>query len=66
MGSLQAIDHITQTQLGIADILRSREDVANRIAAVALQDMADRLNGAMAQADRDAAAGFTPTGYPAG
>lgn len=46
MGSLQAIDRITQTQLGIADVLRARGSVADRLDGVTLEDMADRLRRA--------------------
>ena len=44
MKSLQKIDHITQMQLAIAQMLRSREPASERIAAVTLQDMATRLS----------------------
>lgn len=43
MGSLQRIDHVTQMQLAIADLLRSADDAAPDIGQVTLQDMADRL-----------------------
>lgn len=43
MGSLQAIDRITQAQLAIADVLRGSADEPGRIAAITLQEMADRI-----------------------
>lgn len=43
MTSLQAIDRITQTQLAIADILRSTETPAERISAVTLESLAASL-----------------------
>lgn len=43
MGSLQRIDHVTQMQLAIADLLRSANDTTPDIGQVTLQDMADRL-----------------------
>lgn len=42
MASLQRIDHITQIQLAIADLLRDGENGGD-IGQVTLQDMADRL-----------------------
>lgn len=42
MGSLQRIDHITQIQLAIADLLRAADNGGD-IGQVTLQDMADRL-----------------------
>ncbi|MDR6786809.1 hypothetical protein J2Y58_000147 [Sphingomonas sp. BE138] len=47
MGSLQRIDHITQIQLAIADLLRTG-DGADDIGQVTLQDMADRLRAFVA------------------
>ena len=43
MASLQRIDHITQIQLAIADLLRTSNGAADDIGQVTLQDMADRL-----------------------
>jgi len=43
MASLQRIDHITQIQLAIADLLRTSDGAADDIGQVTLQDMADRL-----------------------
>ncbi|MEG8038406.1 hypothetical protein QP166_03260 [Sphingomonas sp. LR60] len=43
MASLQRIDHITQIQLAIADLLRTSRGADSDIAQVTLQDMADRL-----------------------
>jgi gamma-glutamyl:cysteine ligase YbdK (ATP-grasp superfamily) len=43
MASLQAVDRITQEQLAIADVLRSRESMPERLAAVTLEDLADTL-----------------------
>ncbi|GAA4212430.1 hypothetical protein GCM10022253_01880 [Sphingomonas endophytica] len=43
MASLQRIDHITQIQLAIADLLRTSNGADGDIAQVTLQDMADRL-----------------------
>lgn len=43
MASLQAIDRITQTQLAIADILRSDDPAAARIDAVTLESLAASL-----------------------
>ena len=47
MASLQAIDHITQAQLVVADLLRSDAPLSERIEDVPLQDMADRLRAAL-------------------
>ena len=41
--SLQAIDHITQSQTAIANILRSTDNPHTRLAEVTLEDMAQRL-----------------------
>lgn len=43
MTSLQAVDHITQSQLAIAEILRSSASMADRISAVTLEGLAERL-----------------------
>jgi hypothetical protein len=48
MEALQAIDLVTQTQLAIADMLRSGEPVEERVAAITLADMAGRLRTALA------------------
>lgn len=42
MASLQRIDHVTQMQLAIADLLRDADGIGG-IEQVTLQDMADRL-----------------------
>lgn len=47
MESLQAIDHVTQVQLAIAELLRDDEPLAQRLASIPLQDLADRLTGRM-------------------
>lgn len=46
MASLQKVDHITQIQLAIADLLRHR-DGESRLAGITLEDMALRLRHAM-------------------
>ncbi|MEH3105293.1 MAG: hypothetical protein PGN12_15510 [Sphingomonas phyllosphaerae] len=51
MASLQRIDHITQIQLAIADLLRTSNGAADDIGQVTLQDMADRLRAFVAQND---------------
>lgn len=51
MQSLQDIDRITQTQLAIADVLRSSEPVEHALDAVTLDDLAGRLRRAIAGAD---------------
>ncbi|WP_341209105.1 hypothetical protein [uncultured Sphingomonas sp.] len=43
MASLQRIDHVTQMQLAIADLLRTSDGADGDIGQVTLQDMADRL-----------------------
>ncbi|KTT68843.1 hypothetical protein [Sphingomonas endophytica] len=48
MGSLQRIDHITQIQLAIAELLRD-SDTGGDIGQVTLQDMADRLRAFLAE-----------------
>ena len=48
MASLQRIDHITQIQLAIADLLRTSNGAAGDIGQVTLQDMADRLRAFLA------------------
>jgi hypothetical protein len=48
MASLQRIDHITQIQLAIADLLRTSDGAADDIGQVTLQDMADRLRAFVA------------------
>lgn len=53
MSSLQAIDRITQTQLGIADVLRARGTVAERLSVVTLQDMAERLETYLDEREHD-------------
>ncbi len=50
MASLQRIDHITQIQLAIADLLRTSDGGADDIGQVTLQDMADRLRTFLASA----------------
>ncbi|APX64644.1 hypothetical protein NS355_15760 [Sphingomonas yabuuchiae] len=50
MVSIQAVDRITQSQLAIADILRSDAPVAARIDGVTLETLADRLRTRMAKA----------------
>jgi hypothetical protein len=47
MSSLQAVDRITQTQLAVADMLRSTAPIAERVAEVTLEDMAIRLREAL-------------------
>ncbi len=47
MASLQRIDHVTQMQLAIADLLRVPDDMAANVAHVTLEDMAVRLKGAL-------------------
>lgn len=51
MASLQRIDHITQMQLAIADLLRAANetDGDGDIGQVTLQDMADRLRAFVAE-----------------
>lgn len=43
MASLQLVDRITQAQLAIADVLRSRAPAAERIAGVTLEALAESL-----------------------
>lgn len=50
MVSIQAVDRITQSQLAIADILRSDAPVSARIDGVTLETLADRLRTRMAKA----------------
>lgn len=50
MGSLQRIDHVTQIQLAIADLLRDGEGGGD-FGQVTLQDMADRLSAFVAGGD---------------
>ena len=50
MVSIQSVDRITQTQLAIADILRSDAPVAARIEGVTLETLADRLRERTARA----------------
>lgn len=50
MQSLQDIDRITQTQLAIADVLRSSEPVETCLDAVTLDDLAGRLRRSIAAA----------------
>ena len=52
MTGLQKIDHITQIQLAIVDLLRNRGADGDPLAGVTLAEMADRLRAAM---DRHAA-----------
>jgi hypothetical protein len=47
MSSLQAVDRITQTQLAVADMLRSTAPIAERVNEVTLEDMAIRLREAL-------------------
>lgn len=49
MASLQRIDHVTQMQLAIADLLRGVGEDGG-IGQVTLQDMADRLRASVAEA----------------
>lgn len=49
MESLQKIDLITQTQLGVADILRTEGSMEERLDGVTLEDMATRLRKALDQ-----------------
>jgi hypothetical protein len=49
MASLQRIDHVTQMQLAIADLLRGVGEDGG-IGQVTLQDMADRLRAFVAEA----------------
>lgn len=48
MGSLQAVDRITQVQLAIADVLRSGSPSADRLASVTLESLAASLEAAYA------------------
>lgn len=48
MSSLQRIDHVTQIQLAIADLLRNADDGSASVDTVTLQDMADRLRASLA------------------
>lgn len=50
MVSIQDVDRITQSQLAIADILRSDAPVSARIDGVTLETLADRLRTRMAKA----------------
>lgn len=43
MASLQKIDHVTQIQLAIADLLRHGSDDATCLDRLTLDDMADRM-----------------------
>ncbi len=47
MASLQKVDHITQIQLAVADLLRNRDETDTRLAGVTLEGMAERLRAAM-------------------
>lgn len=44
MESLQAIDRLNQTQLAIADVLRSGETVDRRVRAITLEELSTRLS----------------------
>lgn len=55
MASLQKVDHITQIQLAVADLLRHR-DGDSHLAGITLEDMAFRLRQAMAGASVSAQA----------
>jgi hypothetical protein len=46
MGVLQTVDHISQVQLALADILRAPGSDRDRIANVPLEDLAGRLAAA--------------------
>lgn len=48
MSSLQRIDHVTQIQLAIAELLRNAVAGDAGVDAVTLQDMADRLRASLA------------------
>lgn len=50
MGALQAVDHISQVQLALADILRAHGSDRDRVAAVPLEALASRLHAAVLQA----------------
>lgn len=47
MTGLQRIDHITQIQLAIVDLLRNQGKGGDPLAGVTLAEMADRLRSAM-------------------
>ncbi len=47
MASLQKVDHITQIQLAVADLLRNWEETEACLAGVTLEGMADRLRAAI-------------------
>ncbi len=51
MASLQRIDHVTQMQLAIAELLRGDDASNGDIRGVTLQDMADRLRAFVANVD---------------
>lgn len=53
MGSLQAIDRITQAQLAIADVLRARGPIESAISAVTLEELAARLHLTLDRYRRD-------------
>jgi hypothetical protein len=48
IGSLQAIDRVTQIQLVVADLLRDLDTHAATLGHVPLEDMAHRLRGSLA------------------
>lgn len=43
MGSLQSIDLITQTQLALADFLRSEDSLESRLSAIMVESLARRM-----------------------
>lgn len=45
--TLQKVDLITQTQLGVADMLRSESNVSERLDDLTLEDMAKRLRASL-------------------
>lgn len=47
MNSLQQVDHITQIQLAVADLLRGADEPDAAVARITLEDMAVRLRDAM-------------------
>ena len=55
MTSLQKIDHVTQIQLAVVDLLRHRDSERDPLATVTLADMAERLRLATTGADRPSA-----------
>ncbi|SEN79088.1 hypothetical protein SAMN05192583_3569 [Sphingomonas gellani] len=60
MDSLQQVDHITQIQLAVADLLRDADDPDAAVSRITLEDMAVRLRDALGGSDQNALDTVTP------